>query len=77
MQTIYDAIKSSQQALAEKRGVDPFELPAHLQSEDEACRALDKKLSDAFQTPIQMLQDGLISATEFFEQVYVAATQPV
>lgn len=77
MTTLYDAIKSSQQALAEKLGADPLTIPAHLQSEDEACRQLDAKLAEEFATPIQMLQDGLICAAEFFELVYVAATKPV
>lgn len=76
MTTIYDAIKNAQSAFAEKLGADPFNVPPHLQSEDEACRQLDAKLAKEFEEPIKMLQDGLICAVEFFEMIYIAATKP-
>ena len=45
---------------------DPFQNPPHLVKETQA---MEEQLAARFQEPIQQLQDGLISATEFVRKI--------
>lgn len=77
MKSIYDAIKEAQAEIAKERGEDIWNIPAHVQAKDSACRDLDHKLGESFQIPIQMFHDGLISSAEFFELILTEAAKPV
>lgn len=50
-----------------------FDRPPHLMAIEEEARKLDAILAKKLESPIQMYQDGLISAAEFTAMVVAAS----
>lgn len=71
--TLYEAIQDAWKATAEATGDKPWEVPPHLQVEENAARQLDKQLGELLQEPIQQYQDGLIASTELVDKLFILA----